>query len=434
MQAAPSYELLCRERCRKTATCCVSAEGSRVPVVPVVPAGVLVVAVGDAALLEEGVEAPVLLEQMVVVPAVKRDPGQCRRVDVAGQGAPLVLMHGFSGSRDTWRSAGFVDRLRDSFTVILPDARGHGASTAPHDPEAYDLTLLAGDVVAVLDHAGEIGMALAELAPNRLRSLILGGAGATWTPDPSAPDEMLALYERGVAEGVEVIIAANREWFGGITPEGGTFTSIGGAPASRVAVWNGTAWSALGGGVGNRVFDLKRYRGELFATGEFTTAEGSPAAYVARWNGTAWSAMGSGLNARGFALAVYRDTLFVGGDFTQAGGRYAVGVSSWATAGAVDAGEPAPRSALGLRATPSPFADKTTLRWSLPHASHVRAQVFDLAGRVLATLHDGALPAGTHARAWDGRDADGRAAPPGVYLVRVTAGDHVEHGRVVRLR
>ncbi len=215
---------------------------------------------------------------------------------------------------------------------------------------------------------------------------------------------------------------------------GGTFTSIGGAPANRVAVWNGSAWSALGGGVGNRVFDLKRYRGELFATGEFTTAEGSPANFVARWNGTAWSAMGSGLNARGFTLAVYRDTLFVGGDFTTAGGKYAVGLSSWAPAGAVGAEAPAPRAVLELRAAPTPFAGSTTLHWSLPHASHVRAQVFDLAGRVLATLHDGALPAGAHARAWDGRDADGRTVPPGVYLVRVTAGDRVEHGRVVRLR
>lgn len=214
----------------------------------------------------------------------------------------------------------------------------------------------------------------------------------------------------------------------------GTFTSIGGGPANRVAVWNGSTWSALGGGVSNRVFDIKRYRGELFATGEFLLAEGNAANFVARWNGTSWSAMGGGLNARGFCLAVYRDSLFVGGDFTVAGGHYACGIASWAGAAPTGA-PPAPRAAdLALRAAPSPFADRTTIAWTQPVAARASVQVIDLAGRAIATLHDGALPAGAHARAWDGRDAGGAAVPPGVYLVRVVAGGRHEVRRVMRLR
>jgi pimeloyl-ACP methyl ester carboxylesterase len=36
----------------------------------------------------------------------------------------------------------------------LPDARGHGASDKPHDPESYYSALLAADIVAVLNDVG----------------------------------------------------------------------------------------------------------------------------------------------------------------------------------------------------------------------------------------------------------------------------------------
>jgi pimeloyl-ACP methyl ester carboxylesterase len=73
--------------------------------------------------------------------------------------------------------------------VILTDARGHGRSDKPHEPAAYDLRLRAMDVATVLDHlglptanyfgysmGGWIGFGLAKYAPERARSLILGGA------------------------------------------------------------------------------------------------------------------------------------------------------------------------------------------------------------------------------------------------------------------
>jgi hypothetical protein len=83
---------------------------------------------------------------------------------------------------------------------------------------------------------------------------------------------------------------------------GGYFTQIGGINANRIAKWNGSNWSALGTGVGSgndvvaalAVFD-DGTGPALYAGGQFTSAGGINASNIARWNGTYWSALGSGV-------------------------------------------------------------------------------------------------------------------------------------------
>lgn len=72
--------------------------------------------------------------------------------------------------------------------------------------------------------------------------------------------------------------------------------------------------------------------------------------------------------------------------------------------------------------SPNPFAGATTIRFSIPAASHARLAVFAPDGRRVTTLVDGAIAAGPHALAWDGRDNAGRAVASGVYFVRLEAG------------
>ncbi len=67
-------------------------------------------------------------------------------------------------------------------------------------------------------------------------------------------------------------------------------------------------------------------------------------------------------------------------------------------------------------AWPNPFNPRVTLSFALPVSGGARLAVFDLRGREVAVLRDGALPAGTHTAAWDGRDDGGRAMPAGVYM------------------
>ena len=71
--------------------------------------------------------------------------------ETEGNGPPLVLHHGATDSLQTWYERGYVDALKGSHSLILIDARGHGQSGKPQEPEAYVTETMARDVIAVLD-------------------------------------------------------------------------------------------------------------------------------------------------------------------------------------------------------------------------------------------------------------------------------------------
>ena len=71
---------------------------------------------------------------------------------------------------------------------------------------------------------------------------------------------------------------------------------------------------------------------------------------------------------------------------------------------------------------PNPFNPATMLRFGLPRQASVTLRIFDVLGREVATpLADVTLPAGEHRLRWEGRGADGRPLPSGVYLARLEA-------------
>ena len=108
---------------------------------------------------------------------------------VEGEGPPLVLQHGSAQSVENWRQYGYVSALKPSYQLILIDARGHGASDKPRTAAAYRMPLKVSDITAVLDDlnlsqthflgysmGGRMGFGLATYAPERVCSLIIGGA------------------------------------------------------------------------------------------------------------------------------------------------------------------------------------------------------------------------------------------------------------------
>jgi flagellar hook assembly protein FlgD len=62
-------------------------------------------------------------------------------------------------------------------------------------------------------------------------------------------------------------------------------------------------------------------------------------------------------------------------------------------------------------------------------AAEARLEILDLSGRLVRRI-EGAGASFT----WDGRAADGRPAPAGVYLARVVAGTEVRNGRICLVR
>ncbi len=71
-----------------------------------------------------------------------------------GSGDGVVLVHGYAASsQENWVKAGWLSMLtRANRRVISIDLRGHGLSSKSHDPNDYTLPLMAGDVLAVVEH------------------------------------------------------------------------------------------------------------------------------------------------------------------------------------------------------------------------------------------------------------------------------------------
>ena len=88
----------------------------------------------------------------------------------------------------------------------------------------------------------------------------------------------------------------------------------------------------------------------------------------------------------------------------------------------VTAVEPLPDRAAFAGPWPNPSAGATHFDFALPVAASVRLEVIDVAGRLVATLTDGVLAAGTHQARWSGEDASGRPAAAGIYFARLQAG------------
>jgi len=111
----------------------------------------------------------------------------------------------------------------------------------------------------------------------------------------------------------------------------GNFTTINGTTYNRIALWNGTTWSALGTGLDNTAYCLIAIGSNLYVGGDFTNAGGTSASRIAKWNGSSWAALGTGLNSTCRSLSSYSSNalLVAGGDFTTAGGNTANRVASW---------------------------------------------------------------------------------------------------------
>jgi 2-succinyl-6-hydroxy-2,4-cyclohexadiene-1-carboxylate synthase len=106
-----------------------------------------------------------------------------------GNGTPLVLLHGFTGSGASWSP---INRdLAKRHRVVTIDIVGHGASSAPEDPSPYDFEQVLhdlGDVTAQLGIArafwlgyslgGRLALGMGVTHPARVSALVLESATA----------------------------------------------------------------------------------------------------------------------------------------------------------------------------------------------------------------------------------------------------------------
>src|SRR6185503_7776777 len=137
--------------------------------------------------------------------------------------------------------------------------------------------------------------------------------------------EVLALASGATATGAPVLYA------------GGVFDTTTPAVGNHVAMWDGTTWSALGSGTSGAVQALLAYDDDgagpnlplVYAGGFFASAGGATVNRIAVWNGSTWSSLAGGMTgAVVYSLALFDDdgagpnppAVYAAGSFTSAGG------------------------------------------------------------------------------------------------------------------
>jgi pimeloyl-ACP methyl ester carboxylesterase len=124
----------------------------------------------------------------------------------------IVLVHGFSSNKyENWNRMGWFDAVAGKgLRGLALDCRGHGESAKPHDAAHYDRTKMAGDLFALMDHAGierahllgfsmgaHIALAAALNDGGRIDHLVVAGVGGNIFEPTREPDAMAKAMEAG---------------------------------------------------------------------------------------------------------------------------------------------------------------------------------------------------------------------------------------------
>lgn len=132
------------------------------------------------------------------MPSVARPGGVSVYFEADGAGPAVALAHGFGVSLEMWDAQ--RGPLAEAHRLLLWDARGHGYSGAPREPEAYSMPLFAEDLRAVLgadgidepaviggmSFGGQIALQYAVDYPQATRALILSDSVPRGSGEPGA--------------------------------------------------------------------------------------------------------------------------------------------------------------------------------------------------------------------------------------------------------
>lgn len=142
------------------------------------------------------------------------------RCYVRGKGEPLVLLHGFTGSSQSWES--FIEKWSSAFKVIAIDLPGHGHTNTPAFPSMIQFCDELRNILQALNikqchllgysMGGRIALSFAERHPQHVASLMLESASPGLSTDVERKERQKmdrALAERIMEKGVPAFV---EEW------------------------------------------------------------------------------------------------------------------------------------------------------------------------------------------------------------------------------
>lgn len=93
-----------------------------------------------------------------------------------------------------------------------------------------------------------------------------------------------------------------------------------------------------------------------------------------------------------------------------------------------------PSPAMTLNLSPNPFTEATAISYSLPRSCRIQLAVYDVQGRLVRTLVDGNVTAGSHTVSWNGKDSDNNTVSAGSYFCQLRSLEAVLTDQMVLLK
>jgi hypothetical protein len=222
----------------------------------------------------------------------------------------------------------------------------------------------------------------------------------------------------------------------------GCMDFAGGVEATNIARWDGVVWSPIGSGSDpyddmwgwrQAAHSVASYRGLLYVGADFSEAVGEAAACLAVWDGVSWEAVDNGLEGERWPIGPYvgdlevagegiTTSLLMGGNFKEANAEDTDMVARYTNCSG-PTGVPIDNTPKPFRVasvSPNPFNPWTTVRFTLPAAMPVTAEIRSVTGaRVRLLAKEKPFGPGDHQLTWDGRTDQGSPAASGVYFIRL---------------
>ncbi|MCK4572672.1 T9SS type A sorting domain-containing protein, partial [candidate division WOR-3 bacterium] len=118
----------------------------------------------------------------------------------------------------------------------------------------------------------------------------------------------------------------------------------------------------------------------------------------------------------------------------QRGYDIAAKVVGWEFSSSIDDGEYVEIPTMLLPNIPNPFVNSTLIRYQIDERQEIKIEIYDISGRLIRTLSSGIVEPGVHNLRWNGKDAEGKRVPAGIYFCRLSAGNRIQSRKMVMIK
>ncbi|OPL18767.1 MAG: hypothetical protein AVO35_13115 [Candidatus Aegiribacteria sp. MLS_C] len=199
--------------------------------------------------------------------------------------------------------------------------------------------------------------------------------------------------------------------------------------ASKVGIYRSTDFAASWTKLSTEIGSCRDILLDPSSPSTMLVGTESQGLYWSEDGGTTWSNESAGMTDP----SVYH--LAVNPSLYYFAGTDGASVYRWTIPVGVAQQETASFPSAGLRVAPNPVSGSgTVISYEVTMNAAVEIAVYDLQGRVVASMDEGMRSPGTCEFMWNPSGSSGSPLPPGVYVIRITAGESVGTARVVVAR